>query len=93
MEKIINAVDKHTQLILDSERYLWKHPETGYREWQSSAYMEKVFTDLGYEITKAENIPGFFTLIDTGREGPTVMILSELDALICRTHPECDPQT
>lgn len=93
MERIVNAVDKHTQLILDSERYLWKHPETGYREWQSSAYMEKVFTDLGYEITKAENIPGFFTLIDTGREGPTVMILSELDALICRTHPECDPQT
>ena len=93
MEKIINAVDKYRELILESERYLWKHPETGFREWVSSAYMEKVFEDLGYTITKAGNIPGFYTLIDTGREGPTVMILSELDALICRTHPECDVET
>jgi len=93
MKKIINAVDKYRSLILDSERYLWKHPETGYREWKSSAYMEKIFEDLGYGITRAENIPGFYTLIDTGREGPTVMILSELDALICRTHPECDKET
>lgn len=93
MERIVNAVKKNRQLILDSESYLWKNPETGYREWKSSAYMEKVFEDLGYEITKAGNIPGFYTLIDTGREGPTVMILSELDALICGSHPEADPET
>ena len=93
MERIIQAVDKYKELILNSEKYLWKHPETGFREWKSSAYMEKIFDELGYEITKAGNIPGFFTLIDTGREGPTVMILSELDALVCRTHPECDKET
>ena len=55
--------------------------------------MEKIFEDFGYELTKAGDIPGFYTLIDTGREGPTVLIMSELDALICRTHPECDPDT
>ena len=26
------AVEKHRQLILDTERYIWKHPETGYKE-------------------------------------------------------------
>lgn len=93
MENIIKAVDKHRELILDSERYLWKHPETGFKEWKSSAYMEEVFEKLGYTLTRAGDIPGFYTVIDTGREGPCVMILSELDALVCRTHPECDGQT
>ena len=32
MDILLNAVDKNRQLILDTERYIWKHPETGYRE-------------------------------------------------------------
>ncbi len=41
----------------------------------------------------AGNIPGFYTTIDTGRPGPTVLILGELDSIICPQHPECDPET
>ncbi len=37
--KLINAaVDKHRDEILAAERYIWAHPETGYREWQTTAY-------------------------------------------------------
>ena len=31
MQTMINAVDKHRQMIFDAERHIWKHPETGYR--------------------------------------------------------------
>lgn len=93
MQKIFDAVDKHKQLILDSERYLWKHPETGYKEFETSKYMEKTFEDLGYELVRAENITGFYTVLDTGRPGPEVLILGELDSIICPTHPECNPET
>ena len=41
MEKLISAVDKYEKLILEAERYIWKHPETGYKEFETSAYMEK----------------------------------------------------
>ena len=64
MNKISSAVEKHRQLILDSERYIWAHPETGYKEFETSAYMEKVFTDLGYDIVRAEGITGFYTTLD-----------------------------
>ena len=37
------AVEKYTQLILDAERYIWKHPETGYKEFATSAYMAETF--------------------------------------------------
>ena len=31
IEMIKTAVDKHKELILEAERYIWKNPETGYR--------------------------------------------------------------
>ena len=88
-----NFVEKHSAMILEAERYIWKHPETGYKEFTTSKYLEEKFEALGYELVKAGNIPGFYTVLDTGRPGPEVLILGELDSLICPNHPESDPET
>ena len=93
MKNISSAVEKHRQLILDAERYIWAHPETGYKEFKTSAYMEKIFEDLGYDIVRAEGITGFYTTIDTGKDGPTLLILGELDSIICPNHKDADPIT
>ena len=87
------AVDKYRKLILDAEDYIWANPETGYREVKTSKYMEDAFESLGYELVRAGNIPGFYTVIDTGREGPEILILGELDSLICADHPDADKET
>lgn len=55
--------------------------------------MQGVFENLGYELVLAQNIPGFYTTIDTGRPGPTLLILGEMDSIICPTHKEADPVT
>lgn len=93
MKDINLAVEKHTQLILDTERFIWRHPETGYKEFETSAYMEGVFRKLGYELTMAEGITGFYTVLDTGRPGPEILILAELDSIICPAHKDADPKT
>lgn len=93
MQKIVNAVNKYRELILAAERYIWQNPETGFKEFKTSKYMEEQFENLGYEITRAEGITGFYTTIDTGRQGPTVLALAELDAVICKSHPDADPET
>ncbi|MBO5743516.1 MAG: amidohydrolase [Clostridia bacterium] len=93
MHELKLAVEKHSKLILDAERYIWAHPETGYKEYETSAYMEKIFTDLGYALEKPSDITGFVTTLDTGKEGPTVLILGELDSIICPEHPECNKET
>ncbi len=93
MKKIASAVDKHRDLILAAERYIWQHPETGYKEFKTSAYMAEQFEKLGYQLTYPENLTGFCTEVDTGREGPTLLILGELDSIICPSHPESDPET
>ncbi len=93
MNPYIEYVEKHRQLIFDAMDYIWKHPETGFKEWKTHAYLEKAFTDLGYELTKAGNIPGFTALADTGRPGPTVAVFGEMDSVLCAAHPDADPET
>ncbi len=90
---IERAVEKHRQMILDAERYIWQNPETGFKEWKTNNYLKERYLSLGYTLTEAGDIPGFVTEIDTGREGPCVLILGELDSVICPEHPDADPVT
>ena len=93
MNRYVTAVNKHRDLILNALDYIWKNPETGYKEWKTHKYLKDAFEKLGYEITEAGNIPGFTTLVDTGRPGPTLAIFGEMDGLIVPGHPESDPET
>ena len=87
------AIEKHRKLILDTERYIWKNPETGYKEVKTSAYMAETFRALGYDLVMAEGITGFYTDLDTGKPGPTILVMGELDCVICAEHPDADPVT
>ena len=87
------AVKKHRDLILKTQETIWANPETGYREVKTTKFMEDTFEALGYSVTRAGDIPGFYTVIDTGKEGPEILILSELDSLILSDHPDADPVT
>ena len=93
MELAKNLAQKHAQLMLDAERFIWKNPETGYKEWKTHEYLETEFAKLGYELTLAGDIPGFTTEIDTGKPGPKIAVFGELDSVICASHPEADPTT
>lgn len=94
MKEIWQAVERYKFMILEAERYIWRHPETGYREVGTSKYLEEKFRELGYEnLVLAGDIPGFYTVVDTGREGPEVLILAELDSVICPGHKDAAPET
>ena len=47
MQTIKNAVEKHRKLIYDAEQFIGKHPETGYREWETSKYLAEQYEKLG----------------------------------------------
>jgi len=91
--QILRLNENERKRVLDTLDFMTKHPETGYREVLGSAYVAKQFRELGYEPTMAGDIPGFFVKIETGRPGPCVLVLGELDAVKCATHPDADPKT
>lgn len=93
MNHIYKTLEPYRTLILEAERYIWSNPETGYKEYKTSSYLAQKFEKLGYTLTYADGITGFYTVIDTGREGPEVMILGELDSIICPAHPDADKAT
>ena len=93
LSNLSSLAEKYRELIFDAEKYIWQHPETGYKEVKTSAYMAEEFRKLGYDINLADGITGFYTVIDTGREGPEVLVLAELDSVICPSHPDADPET
>ena len=90
---MMHPVEKHRDLVLVAEEYLRVHPETGFREEITCKYLAENFEKLGYTLTYAGDIPGFYTVIDTGRPGPEVLVLAEMDALLCPSHPDADPVT
>ena len=75
-------VASQREVMFSAADYIWTH-----------AYLAEEFKKLGYELVEAGNIPGFYTDIDTGKPGPKLLIMGELDSLIVSTHPDCDPET
>lgn len=93
LEIISEFTEKNRERILQAFEYIWNHPEVGYKEWKTSEYLEREFERLGYKVQTTRGIPGFIAELDSGREGPCVAIMGELDALMCANHPDANPQT
>ncbi len=87
------AVEKNSELILSAQSYIWANAETGYREDKTSNFLKEKFESLGYDTVAAGDVPGFYTVLDTGREGPEILIFGEMDALLCAEHPDADKRT
>ena len=93
-ELIIKAAESVRELSARAMDYIWKHPQVGYTEWEANEYLIEKFEEMGYKLVRADQderygkIPGFYTDIDTGKEGPTLCIMGELDALDIANHPE-----
>ena len=51
-KKLISLVEKYEKLIYDTADHIWAHPETGFREWKTSAYMEQHFEELATHLQK-----------------------------------------
>ncbi len=86
-ELLVSYVEKARKLVFDGEDFLWTHPEVGFTEWESHNYLKARWEEMGYKVIEAGNIPGFYADLDTGRPGPTLCIMGELDALDIANHP------
>ena len=87
------AIEARKDEIIGIGRHIWANPEPGYREVKTSAFLVDKLRSLGLDVKTGLALTGFRTDIDTGKPGPTIAILGELDSLIIPTHPECDKTT
>lgn len=86
-------IDSRSAEIIASGEKLLRMPELSYRETQTSAYVTEHFEKLGLPLRKGLAITGVRAECDTGRPGPKLGILGELDGLIVPNHTFADPDT
>src|SRR5207245_9919477 len=92
-EEIVARVDARADSIVELGDAIFRNPETGYKEFQPAGRVQSALERLGLTVRSGLGITGLRTEIDTGRPGPTVALLGELDALVVPGHPNADPVT
>lgn len=67
--------------------HLHEHPELSSKEYETVKYLKKRIIALGLEIEDVPNSTGFTALLDTGKQGKTLGIRADIDALPIEEHP------
>lgn len=91
--KISQVIDARKDEIYAFADDIYRHPESGFREFRTSKQVANLFRKMGLSVQELADIPGVKATLDTGRPGPGLALIGELDAIICSEHPDCDPQT
>lgn len=92
-QAVCEAVERRGEEIIAMGDYVWQNPEPGYREHKTSKYAVEKLRSLGLEVREKLAITGMRADLDSGRPGPTLALLGEMDSLIIPEHPECDKNT
>ena len=90
---VSDAIERRADEIIAMGDYVWQNPEPGYKEFKTAKYANEKLKSLGLPLRENLAITGMRADLDSGRPGPTVALLGEMDSLIIPQHPECDKCT
>jgi len=91
--KMLEVINNRSTEIIRLGDEIYRNPETGFKEFNTSRLVIEKFKEMQISYTDFGNIPGIKATLDTGRKGPEIAILGELDAVICTEHPHSDKAT
>lgn len=92
-EIVLDEIDKNRKKIIDLGQDIMAHPELGYKEVRTSNLVKQAFSKLNLEIQDGLGITGVSGVLPSGKDGPNLCIMGELDAVVCPGHPNADPLT
>lgn len=92
-QQIGSRIDSCQEEIYAFADDIYRHPETGFKEFRTAKQVASMFNRLGLSYQELTDIPGVKATLDTGKPGPGIALIGELDAIICSDHPDCDKAT
>ncbi len=87
------AIQSRKRDIVDVGDRILHMPELGFREHRTARAVKEFLNDLGLEVREVIALTGLKAVLDSGRPGPTVSVMGELDALVVSDHPFADSET
>jgi amidohydrolase len=88
-----SAINERSDELKRIARDILTHPESGYREFRTSQIVADWFRSVGLEVQTGIGKTGVIGTYDTGKPGPHISVMGELDSLIVPGHAHADPDT
>ena len=67
--------------IITNRRHFHKHPELSMKEIETTKYLVNELTKMGIEVQTFDDYYGLIATIKGGKEGKTVLLRADIDAL------------
>ncbi len=87
------AIDEQADALIGISKDIWDHPESGFREHRTAKLTSEFMRSIYLVPLENIAITGVVAKIDTGRPGPHIAVMGELDSLIVPEHRNADPET
>lgn len=88
-----STVNKRSDELERIARDILDHPESGYREVRTSKLVANWFRENGFEVQTGIAKTAVIATLDTGKPGPHISVMGELDSLIVPGHAHADSET
>lgn len=91
--KVRKAIRKRARDIVRVGDEIFKHPELGFKEFDTSRLVQRTFKGLGLRYESEVAITGVIANLEGAAKGPTISVMGELDSVLCYNHPYADKMT
>ncbi len=91
--RLQQSIDGQAERLIALGDRILSQPELGFKEYRTAALMSDFFSGLGLAHRTGLAITGVKAVLDSGRPGPSVAVLGELDSVLVWGHPQADQQT
>ena len=90
---LLAEIDKNRDKIIAIGEEILKNPEMGYKEYKTSAIVEKELAKIGIKAETGLAVTGVKGRMHGKSSDISVAVMGELDAVTCATNPDADPTT
>lgn len=91
--RCLQLIEDNKATIIDIGQEIFAHPELGFKEHNTAALVRSTFERLGIPYRDKLAITGVRGDLKGRSDGPRVMVMGELDAVVCPLHPQADRTT
>lgn len=89
-QQTIKAIEALAPTIYSVGDFLYDNPELGYKETRATAHVSDILENAGFNVAQNIAVTGVLAQKGPVRQGPTLAVIGELDAIICKDHPHAD---
>ncbi len=92
-QAVCKQIDENAEKIIAIGRDIYLHPELGFKENRTAELVASTLKEMGLVPEENLAITGVKAVAKGKQSKSTVMIMGELDAVICQLHPDADKAT